>query len=163
MGIDTVFFVTEITIIAEKNVKNSGKKIMDLYKKKHTKLKVDISFGDWFVDAGDVEDGDDILIKLNGKAHRGGAEDFVPNLLIMLETVKHFGFYVTDTTLPFFTTWGDSLSGVLTVNEHGINIVEVYPSGDVVRRDVAYEDVVDICGDCSKLFKKIKESTITLC
>jgi hypothetical protein len=163
MGIDTAFFQTEVVLGATKNVKNANKKITTRYLANHKKYKAADSdpahYKDWTVQEteGDIEEGDTISLIIDHRAHRGSAADFVPNLLLLLEAAKHYGFEPFNRSLPYFTSWGDALSGVLRVsNEFSVTLTEVLDDGTVEQEVYTLDDVDAVTsGQFDKLDRRV--------
>jgi len=148
MGVDTIFYNGEIIFDSDSVDPIPIDKITRKYIKmnKTYQKSIGVDTKDWAFS----DDDDYLLLTVNSRAHRGSAHDFIPNLLLALDTAKGFGFTPVATSISYSTSWGDALGGVLRVgSDMSITLTEVDGStGRVARWTYTLDDV-----------KKIKNGT----
>lgn len=144
MGFDTVFGGDgSILLCSSVGVPDAEKKLTELYhleQARHLKNSV-IGPEDWVFE--EIDD-DEVYLIVDSHAHRGTATDFVPNLIVALHAASKCGFTPLCQTLIYQTSWGDSLSGIMRVDEGcNISLVEIdSSSGQISRRFYSFSSAI---------------------
>ena len=135
MGIDTTFYQEEILLVVSQTVRNAKISIMKRYIVDHKKtINNESSPKDWSIEhyntspEVDLDEGDELVLKVDSRAHRGACSDFIPNLLLMWRVLDKKGINWFNTTIPW-SMEGDS--GVLLLGDDKIEITEVREDGGI--------------------------------
>src|SRR5947207_3102815 len=116
MGVDTIFYDTDVSLFVQKAGKDIDKKIQKYYEKLckeyYKNYDHDVITTDWFVDgikkeSINFDEDDEIIIKVDSTVHRGHYTTFIPNLLLLLTAAKHYNTIPQSQTLSYRTE-GDS-------------------------------------------------------